>query len=46
MDDIKYTAIFDEGYNMGVKHVIEYVKNRLYYIPDSWKEARLILYLI
>ena len=48
MADIKYTDIFDQGYNMGVKHVIEYVTNRLYYIPDTWRdgEAHTVLNIV
>ena len=28
---------FDKGYNMGVKHVIDYIESALFYIPEAWK---------
>lgn len=31
--------IFEEGYRMGAAHVIEFMNNRLYYIPEAWKNG-------
>lgn len=35
MDD----RIFDEAYKMGVKHMIERLQSRLYYVPDAWRKS-------
>lgn len=31
------STLFDAGYKMGAAHVIEDVRNRLYYVPEEWK---------
>lgn len=33
------TDMFEEGYRMGAAHVIEFMNNRLFYIPEAWKEG-------
>lgn len=34
---MRVSDMFEEGYVMGARHVIEFFENRLYRIPDSWK---------
>ena len=33
-----FSDLFEDGYQMGVNHVINKVRDKLYYIPDVWKE--------
>lgn len=34
---MKVSDMFEEGYIMGARHVIEFFENRLYYMPEAWK---------
>lgn len=37
MEKTDNSTLFDAGYKMGAAHVIEDVRNRLYYVPEEWK---------